>query len=159
MVDLDPRLKSDFGGGGGELPELQKFVLSNQDIIFAPRYYPERVRVRKQRELDRSSGFCKGEDVTDQGSKNREFHITGPLRHNETRVFDAVIDSGDPFDMITDAGTYEVLVSEGEYDGPQGVDGPSRQLLWTYTIDLVSTGRDEPEPSGNGVISGPDGDG
>jgi hypothetical protein len=142
-----------IGGGGGDAVrvtqnedrEMDKapFVLTG-DFFFAPQHYPETIRVRKQRELDRSKGFCGGEQVTDTGSKNREIHITGKMRgEQEKYYFSEIVDDGGPFDMSSTTWSGEVRVSEGEYEGPVMWHPPSGEYYYDYTLDLVSTGRDE----------------
>lgn len=140
-------------GSSGDAHDHEPFVLQNDDVRFAPKYYPERYRVRKQRELDRSSGFCKAEDVSDTGSKNREIHISGIMLDYERYAFDDLLDSGNTFDMVSDVKTMEVYVAEGEYDGPYGYDPHAGVKQWEYSLDVVSSGRDESERSGNGIIS------
>lgn len=128
-----------------ESREMNKapFVLTG-DIYFAPEHYPETIRVRKQRELDRSKGFCGGESVTDTGSKNREIHITGLLLGEEQKYyFNEILDHGGPFDMSSTTWTGEVRVAEGEYEGPTMWYPPSGEYYYKYTLDLVSTGQDE----------------
>lgn len=121
---------------------------------FLPQYFPETIRVRKQRNLDRSQNFCKGEDVTDNGSKNREIHITGKLVGLEKNSFDNLVDYDEPVDMTSATWSGEVRVKEGEYEGPTGWDPQSGFYYYDYTLDLVSTGaglRDSAEA--NGIIS------
>lgn len=145
------------GGGGSSGPSIgMPFVLFGE-VSFAPRFFPDRIQVSKERELDRTSNFCQGEDVTDKGAKNREIHVNGRLIGQERRAFDRVADSDQPFTMSSTTWSGEVRVSTIEYEGPQGYHPPSESLIWEYTLDLVSTGRDEADSgTGNGIIS--DGD-
>lgn len=109
-------------------------------VDFAPDLFPETIRVTKQRNLDRTEHFCKGEDVTDNGSKNRDIHITGKMRGTERDYFDALLEVSDPAVLTSATWSGEVRVAEGEYEGPTGYHPPSGDLYWQYTIDLVSTG-------------------
>jgi hypothetical protein len=146
-----------FGGGDGSEEarkrEAAPFAITG-GRAFLPQYFPETIRVRRQRNLDRSQNFCKGEDVTDNGAKNREIHITGKLVGLEKNSFDRLVDYDGPVDMTSATWSGEVRVKEGEYEGPTGWDPQSGFYYYDYTLDLVSTGaglRDRAE--GNGIIS------
>jgi len=133
-----------------DLAEPEPFALEGP-VVFEPRYFPERLNVRKQHELDRTSGFCKGEDVTRKNVKNREFHINGRMLGDDKNDLDNVIDSEGVFQMVGALGSYEVYVKEADYELVGHGDGG--RLLWEYTLDLVSTGRDEPHEQTDGVVS------
>lgn len=152
---------SDSGGGGSsdrEKPDSAPFAMIGTDgSVFLPTFYPETVRVRRQRNLDRTQNFCSGEDVTDNGSKNPDIHVSGRMVGNEKHDFEDILDSDGVFDMTSPAKSAEVRIAEGEFEGPVGWDPNSGAYHFQYTIDLVTTGaglRDASE--GNGVIS--DGD-
>jgi hypothetical protein len=134
----------------------QPFVVEGSVARFAPQLFPETIRVRKQRKLNRTQGFCAGEDVVDEGTKNREVHVTGRLRGFEIEAFHDLLDTGEPMELTSSTWSGEVYVKEGEVEGPDGYFPRDNELYWTYTLDLVSTGLDEPQNSGNGVVSGRD---
>jgi hypothetical protein len=123
---------------------------------FSPHYVPTRFRVGKERNLDRSESFCGGEDVEDLGSKNRELHISGWLRESEISAFDDLLDSDATHDIVTPGGGWdgEVRVLDGEYEGPRSFDPFSRELLFKYSMNVLSTGRDESSSGGygNGIV-------
>lgn len=137
------------------MPDAAKFVITGARS-FVPSYFPETLRVRKQRELDRSRGFCGGENVSDKGSKNRDIHVTGLLRGKKQKAqLDEVADHGGPFTVSSETWSGEVRVKEVEYEGPTTWHGETDQWHWKYTLDLVSTGTDEPEEtSGSQPLSG-----
>lgn len=114
-----------------------KFTLSNDTVTFAPHYFPDNIRVTKERELTRSKGICMGEDVADNGSKNREIRIKGRIRGDEKDIFNMVLDSDEVFMMSSNAWSGRVRISDGEYEGPTGIDGRSRRLLWNYRLNVV----------------------
>lgn len=155
-------LDSGGAGGGGSASDregsprqldAQPFVLSG-NVVFAPEYFPERIQVTKKRNISREENFCKGEDVVDQGPKNREIHIHGRLIGIELDAFDAVVDDGDTFTMTSTTWSGEVVVEQGDYEGPTGWHPPTGDLFWDYDLDLISTGKDEPGASGgNGIVS------
>lgn len=121
------------------------FVLDG-DVTFAPFFFPDRVQITKQREKQRQKGFCGGENVSDKGAKNREVHVTGKASGAyERQALDNIADHGGVLDMSSSAWSGEVQVKEVEYEGPTGWHPPTGSLYWDYRIDLVSTGRDEPE--------------
>lgn len=118
------------------------FLLSG-DTVFGPHYAPKRLSVSKERELNRQENFCGGEDVTDLGSKNRDIHVSGVLREDELVAFESLLDSKSVLDLTTHGWGGEVRVKSGEYEGPIGKDSQTRGYLFGYSLDLVSTGRDE----------------
>lgn len=152
MVD-EPDSLTSRGGSGGTSTVKMPFVLIGE-VTFGPRFFPDRIQVTKERELDRTSNFCKGEDVADKGAKNREIHVNGRLIGQERRALDRVADSPEVFTMSSTTWSGEVRVSTVEYEGPQGYHPPSDSLIWEYTLDLVSTGRDERDSGsgGNGIL-------
>lgn len=126
------------------------FVIQNSSVTFAPKYFPSNLRVRKARDLNRQSGYCGGEDVSDTGSQNREVHATGYVLGPEIRYLNEIVDSGEKFVLTCATWSGEVMIDEVELDGPLFLDAESRNHSWEYTIDLVSTGVDE--ESGSGAV-------
>lgn len=130
-------------------------------VNFAPFYVPNRFSWKKQRNLDREENFCGGEDVEDLGSKNREVHISGAIRFPETFAFNNILDNDEPLNLISPGWSGEVRVVDGEFEGPTGIDPHTRDDLYQYTLNLVSTGRDEETYNqsvirSNGSITGGD---
>jgi len=151
MVDGPPQIER--GGPSGSRRTSAPFVLMGE-VSFGPRYFPERIQVTKERELDRTSNFCRGEDVSDKGAKNRDIHINGKLLGFEKEALDNVADHRGTYTMSSATWSGEVRVKTIEYEGPVSFHPPSGSLFWEYTMDLVSTGRDEtPSSSESGVIS------
>lgn len=147
---------SDTGGGGNRLekPAKAPFALIGDEAEFLPTFYPETIRVRRERNPDRTRNYCGGEDVTDNGSKNPEIHLTGRMVGQEKEQFERVIASDEAFEMTSPAKTAEVRVVEGEFEGPVGWNPEDYAYHFEYTIDLVTTGADERDASkGNGIIS------
>jgi hypothetical protein len=132
---------------GGETPVIeptkQSAFLLTGDVVFGPFYAPKRISVTKDRDLNRQENFCGGEDVTDLGSKNRELHFAGKLLGNELLAFEALLDNDEPLDLTTPGWGGQIMVSGGEYEGPEGVDPRTGANFFTYSLDVVSTGRDE----------------
>lgn len=122
-------------------------------VGLAPFYVPARISVGKEREVDREESFCHGEDVTDMGAKNRDIHVSGLLLQSELQTFNDLLDSGEKHELITPAWSGEVLVADGDLDGPKGTDSRTREWLFQFALNLVSTGLDETGPSDNGILN------
>lgn len=122
---------------------------------FAPTYVPTRFSVSKERNTNREENFCGNEDVTDMGAKNRELHIAGRLRSDELAAFNSVLDYGSNLEIVTPGWTGDIYVLQGEIDGPVSYDPRSGLKLYEYSIDVVSSGANEPgrSPHDNGIIS------
>lgn len=129
----------------------QSAFLLNGAVLFGPYYAPKRISVTKERELNRQENFCGGEDVTDLGSKNREIHVSGVLREEELLVFESVMDTDAALDLTTHGWGGQVRVKSAEYEGPIGRDSQTREYLFGYSLDLVSTGRDEDDSHSEGT--------
>ena len=134
-------------------------IYGNAD--FAPYYVPRRFSFSKERNLDRTENFCGNEDVSDLGAKNREMHVSGLIRETELPAFNNLLDTSDPVEMVSPGWSGEVRVMDGEFEGPRSTDPATKQYLYQYSINLVSTGRDE-MGSNHGEesdpLSGPDSD-
>lgn len=140
------------GNPGRSIP----FLLDGP-VQFAPTYYPETIRVTKERNLNRSENFCRGEDVSDTGSKNRDIHVTGIMvGEEEKQAFNDLLDSGRTFDMSSTTWSGEVYVSTGDYEGPTGYDARAGAQQYQYTVDLVSTAAQlRGDDSESGIIESP----
>lgn len=143
FFDDDPRT---------EAPEPGFEILG--DFQFSPTYLPKTVRVTKERNLNRKDSFCEGEDVTDTGAKNRDIHIAGKLVGGEKDRLNILADSDEVYTLSCPAWTGDVRVSKAEYEGPTGHDSKTGKFIYSYSLDLVSTGRDEGALD-NGIIERP----
>lgn len=122
---------------------------------FIPEFYPDSFTQMKKNELDRYGGKCNGESVSIKSVKNREFHATGVLLQGEIQIFQALQDIGSEVDLIsplTKNGGMECFVKKAELGEKKGWDPHNRQWMFEYTIDLVSTGRDEYDNGGRNAI-------
>lgn len=148
MVDVNV-----LGDGRGK-PRQQPFALLNQGggSAFTPAIYPERVQMTKERNLDRSQNYCKGEDVSDNGAKNADIHINGVMTRNGIDSLNEIGNNSDEYTLVSATWSGEVLVSTIEIEGPTGWWPEQNTMLWEYRIDVVSTGTDESMSDG-GVIS------
>ncbi|QSG06407.1 hypothetical protein HSR121_2075 [Halapricum desulfuricans] len=81
-------------------------------------------------------------------------HVSGFILDREMQAFQDTLDSGEPFDLITNAWEGQVTLENGDWEGPVGWDAKTKQLLYKYSFDLVSTGLDEENrPIPDGIIS------
>ena len=130
------------------------FLLSGRGIYFAPFFSPTRISNKKERNLNREKNFCGGEDVTDLGSSNRDIHISGVIRQSEIASFDDIVEENGVLDIVTDGWSGEVRVAGGDWEGPISFDPQSKERLYKYSFDFVSTGFNEGEESyDDGIIS------
>lgn len=130
---------------GGRIGRDIPFVLSG-DVTFAPRYLPSTFRRTKSRNLNRKENFCGGENVSDRGAENWEFHVVGPVLTAGIEFFDRLAEDGGDILLTSLSWSGEVKIEEAELEGPTAWDPAAQQFQWRYTLDLVSTGKDE---SGN----------
>jgi hypothetical protein len=133
------------------------FLLTSNEqggVYFAPFFAPTRIENSKERNLSREENFCGGEDVTDLGSKNRDIHVSGIIRQSEIKSFDVIVETHGTLDLLTDGWGGEVRVAGGNWEGPVAVDPQSREKLYKYSFDFVSTGYNEDGDSyEDGIIS------
>lgn len=124
------------------------------DIDFAPAYYPERVTVGKERDIVREKSICMGEYINDVGTKNREIHVVGKILTPELREFHDLVELGESFDLFIMQWAGEVMLEDSELEGPVGVDVHTKHFMYEYTLDFVSTGRDELNQISDGILDG-----
>jgi hypothetical protein len=123
---------------------------------FVPEFYPEDFTQMKKRELNRYGGGCRGESVSIESAKNREFHVGGVLLEGEINIFHALQDYDDVVDILsplTPSGGMECYIKQSELGNQSGWDPHNRQWMFEYSIDLVSTGTDERSRDENDIIT------
>lgn len=162
----------DSGGGSGsrkptpgsESPvpanpaERIGFEIEPQSAVwsFAPTYYPDSFVQNKDREVERDGKQCGGESVTIKNVKNREFHVKGALLAWEIPVFQRLLEHDGTVDLIsplTPSGGMECKIKDTELGDLDGYDPIERAWRFEYSIDLVSTGRDEHDDGHNDIVS------
>ena len=121
---------------GGGTAERISFELSNEEMVFAPQAYPTTVKPSKERNKSRQDNVCEGETVTDTGSKNIEVLVSGYMPFSERGAFFRLLAEGGDLDLLAEEWSGQVQVVDGECER-SGIDTLS------YTINLLSTGRDE----------------
>ncbi|WP_372611607.1 hypothetical protein [Halomonas sp.] len=124
---------------------------------FDPQYYPERFPQTKNKELTRNGNQCGGEDISIKAVKNVEFHIAGRALATEIPALKRLQDHTgvvDVYSPISPTGGVEAYLTNVEIDAtPNGFDPMFREWQFSYTIDLVSTGRDEYSGDRNTIVS------
>lgn len=132
-------------GGGGNTIDFKVGV-------FRPVYYPDRVSVSKKRNLNTEDAVCDGQYVTDNGGENRKIHVKGVVLQDNLSQFEALVDSGIPHDLLCEQGEWEVYVEDSKVEGPRAWDGAEHSWWFDYTLDLVSSGRDEVGDDTGGIV-------
>jgi hypothetical protein len=123
---------------------------------FAPEFYPDRFTQQKSKELNRNAQQCGGESVSLKAIKNREFHVKGVLLEGEIPVFQKLLDFEERVDILsplTPSGGMECYLKQGELGKQKGWDPHTRQWMFKYSMDLVSTGRDEYQRDRNAIVT------
>lgn len=125
--------------------------------VFTPEFYPDDFTQMKKKELNRyGSGACSGESVSIKSIKNREIHVSGVILHGEIRHFQSLIDLEEKVDLLsplTSNGGLECVIKSGELGNQKGWDPMTNQRMFKFTLDLVSTGRDERDSSQNAIVT------
>lgn len=119
------------------------FSVVGNGANFGPFYMPDRISVTKERNLVRHANFCGLEDVFEVHGHNREIHISGKLRESELAAFARLLDHNDTADLETPGWEGQVRVHKGEHEGPVWFDPRTKEFMYEYTLDLVSTGENE----------------
>lgn len=124
---------------------------------FAPRYYPERFPQTKEKDLSRHGQQCGGEDISIKAVKNMEFHISGVVLADEVPDAKRLQDHEgvcDLYSPLSPTGGTECYLTKVEVDAtPTGFDAVHRMWTFEYSMDLVSTGKDEYDRGTNGIVS------
>jgi hypothetical protein len=128
---------------------------------FSPEFYPDDFTQMKKKKLNRYTSGCSGESVDIKKIKNREFHAAGVILEGEIPVFQSLLDYEQKVDLISPLSRskgMECYVKQGELGNQKGWDPHTRQWMFEYSLDLVSTGRDEHDTGNNAIISAIAGD-
>lgn len=124
---------------------------------FTPEFYPTTFRQAKSNSLEREGAGETGENVVLETVKNREFHAEGRVLESELSIINRLVGYDEPVEIISPIVPYggmECMVKEGEVrDEEVGWDPVTSQRYFQYTIDLVSTGRDEYDRGSNRIVS------
>jgi hypothetical protein len=155
--------------GEGGTTTLERFIPDNpnkqlgfeispddKDWDFIPEFYPEDFTQMKKKELTRYGGGCSGETVSIKSVKNREFHVEGVLLQGEVNLFQGLLDLEGKVDLlspITPNGGMECFIKQGELGNQTGWDPQTRQWMFKFNLDLVSTGRDEYDSGKNAIVT------
>jgi len=156
----------DLGSGGGEglsttLPPPTKqlgFEINptEREWNFIPEIYPTDFTQMKKRELNRYGGGCSGETVSIEVTKNRELHVSGKILFSEVRTVQDLMDIDSEVDVISPlipGGGLECFIKQAEIGNYVGYDPHTGQRMFKYTLDLVSTGRDENDSGENAIVT------
>ncbi|NUC72539.1 hypothetical protein HTZ84_09495 [Haloterrigena sp. SYSU A558-1] len=128
--------------------DKEDFYITSSGLTFAPTYVPTRISISKSRNLNREDNFCGTEDVSDLGSKNREVHVSGVLRESEIPSFGNLLNANYPLTIISPGWSGEIRVMDGECEGPRAFDPRNREPLYKYSLNVLSTGKNEGDGHG-----------
>lgn len=151
---LTARSGSESGYETANLNDLPDFSMVGDTTTFEPEYYPERVRVGKERNLSRNPGLCGDEEVNDIGSKNRSIHLRGFILGFEKKDFHSAVNSGDEFKMVSMPWSGHVYIKDSRLEGPIGIEKHNiqgKQWVYEYTMDVVASGS---HTNTSGIIDG-----
>lgn len=115
---------------------------------FTPYYYPSRFSVTTEKEFERTAAACAGERISIKELKNSELHINGKIHAFDLSSLDQLTYTTEPVELISPivkSGGMEAYVKSVERGELVGYDSypTADDWLFEYTIDLVSSGRDE----------------
>lgn len=119
---------------------------------FQPLYYPSNFRITTEKELNRTAADCEGQRVTIDELKNSELHVKGKVHTSDMEALDALAHTTETVEVVTPiivGGGMEAYVKSAERGDITGYDAypTAKEWMFEYTIDLVSTGRDEYQES------------
>lgn len=123
---------------------------------FTPTYYPDRLVQNKPRKLNRDGRQCGGENVSIKKIQNREFHVKGILLASELWEFQQLLDyegAVDLFSPLCPDGGMRCQIKNPELGKKVGWDPLETEFQFSYSVDLVSTGRDEYDTGTNAIVS------
>lgn len=131
---------------------------SNPENNFTPVYYPSRFTITTEKDLDRTPASCDGERVSIKELKNSELHVTGKVHESDLQSLWNIAHTTRRVEVITPVlqnGGMEAYVKSVEIGEMIGYDAypDAEEWMFKYTIDLVSTGKDEYESSSSSNYS------
>ncbi len=124
---------------------------------FSPEFYPDRFNKVMEKELNRDGQQCRGEDVSIKSFKNPDIHATGVCFARQVSVVEALHEHEGKVDLytpISPQGGIEAFVKKAEIGEINGWNPHQNEWMFDYTLDFVSTGKDEYGSDGeNDVVS------
>ena len=133
---------------GEEIP-FAIYDSENRDTFsFQPIYYPETLRVVTDKKLTRTDAGCAGENVSIQKMKNSEVHIKGRVHESDLSDLHKLQHRSETVEVISPSlqgGGMECIVKKAEQGDVISWDAfpDAQEWMFEYTLDLVSTGKDE----------------
>lgn len=124
-----------IGEDGGEIGES-----------FSPDFYPDRFNKAMEKELNRDGQQCKGEDISIKTFKNADIHANGVCKSSALSTLDKIHRHAGKVELYTPLspnGGLEAYVKKVEFGELSGWNPKKDTWMFDYTLDLVSTGRDE----------------
>jgi hypothetical protein len=137
--------------------EIKYSEKNSASWTFNPEFFPSDFTIMKKKKYDRYGGGCEGETVSLKSVKNREAHVVGFLIESELQTFEDIQDEESPvtvFSPKVPKGGLECVVKQAELGNDAGWDPATGERMFKYTIDLISTGRDEYDSGQNQIVTG-----
>jgi hypothetical protein len=137
--------------GGRGIP----FAVEGADYSFVPKYYPERFTQTRDNELKRDAAQCAGEEVYVEKKKNKELHANGIVLADNLDTLRMLLDDTDNVDLISPIagdGGIEVVLKSGKIGEITGWDRFDEQWQFKYTLDFVSSGKDNRDDQFSTVV-------
>lgn len=136
------------------MPRKLGFSIADVDSNkkFEPYLYPSEFRVTRDKKMERVAANCGGERVTIKELKNSTIHVTGLCSIERHKKIDSMSQQTTKVEVISPTikgGGMEAFIKKVEfgnmeqYMGNGPTDFLSGRYIGEYTIDLVSTGKDE----------------
>jgi hypothetical protein len=130
------------------------------NFVFAPKYYPDRFNVAKDRDIKGEADSCKGENLEFSMVENSRIHVKGIfLYNNSLPSFHSLVNHQPSkvtlYNSVLPNDAMECFIQKTQYGEQKGYDPANQDWMVSYTLDLISTGKDEPTGSDgkSGVVS------
>jgi hypothetical protein len=139
----------------GQIPFGIYGSAEDDNFRFEPVYYPTNLRVTADKEMTRTNGGCDGEQVSIKKLKNSNIHISGKIHESDLPDLHELAHKTEKVEVISPSiqrGGMECIVKKTEQGDMISWDGfpEAQEWMFEYTIDLVSTGKDEYDQSEGG---------
>jgi len=130
--------------------ETIPFGVYAPNVTFVPAYYPSRMSITTEKEFEKISSGCEGQEIDIKTLKNSTLHISGKVHAKDMGNINRLSQVTEPVDVLTpilEGGGMEFHLESAERGQLIGYDAfPAfEDWMFEYTLDLLSTGKDEYE--------------
>lgn len=150
------------GGGSGDSDDFEfeysplpdgpnkeiGFTIDAGTYSFTPLYFPARLTITTDKELERIDAGCEGQSINIKQLKNSEISARGKMHGSDLTELNRLAERSETVDVLTPlipGSGMECIVKKTERGEILGWDGfpQAQDWLLEYKITLVSTGADE----------------